>query len=418
MQLQSVKIKNFKGIEEKEIIFKSGFNLIKGANGTGKTSILEAIAVGLGGFIVGLPDVVTRHFSYDEVRTLYMKTGDGSYNKTNVMPLEVSIEAFLEGKKYKWTRGKSSINASRSTTQPRDICKKAEKMAEDSSTEFPILVYLSAGRVWSQRRERTENIFRKQYFRTIGYTDALIDASNVKLLLNWCMKMEMVAWQKEKKIAEYEAVKQAVARFMDIMEESEGHEVFYDKQEEQLMYKVNDAVLPIMQLSAGYQSLVWMAFDIAYRMAVLNPDKKEHITETRGIVLIDEIDMHLHPRWQWNIVNALKTVFPNVQFIAATHSPILFAASNDLWLIDVEEDEVKYTESRCGYDANAVLEMFMGAKSQNAETEKLIHSIYVAIRNKEYELAEKRIKDLADITDENHSEVVAAKMELKRSRSL
>ncbi|MDD6572029.1 MAG: AAA family ATPase [Thermoflexaceae bacterium] len=418
MQLQSVKIKNFKGIKEKDIIFKPGFNLIKGANGTGKTSILEAVAVGLGGFIAGLPDVTTRHFSSDEVRTVYMKTGDGSYNKTNVMPLEVSIDAILEGKEFKWTRGKSSINASRSTTQPRDICKMAEKMAEDSSTEFPVLVYLSASRVWSQRREKTENIFRKQYFRTVGYTDALIDASNVKLLMNWCMKMEMVAWQKEKKIAEYEAVKQAVAKFMDIMEESDGHEVFYDKQEEQLMYKVDDAILPIMQLSAGYQSLVWMAFDIAYRMAVLNPDKKEHITETKGVVLIDEIDMHLHPRWQWNIVNALKTVFPNVQFIAATHSPILFAASNDLWLIDVEEEEVQYTKSRCGYDANAVLEIFMGAKSQNEETEKLIHAIYVSIRNKQYEIAEEKIQELVNITSENYSEVVAARMELKRSQYL
>ena len=114
----------------------------------------------------------------------------------------------------------------------------------------------------------------------------------------------------------------------------------------------------------------------------------------------------------------MKTVFPNVQFIATTHSPILFAAFNDLWLIDVEEDEVKYMKSRCGYDANAVLEVFMGAKSQNPETEKLIHSIYVAIKNKEYELAEERIQDLANITNENHSEVVAAKMELKRSRCI
>lgn len=418
MQLKKISIKNFKGIEEKTIIFKPGFNLIKGSNGRGKTSILEAIAVGLGGFIAGLPDVTTRHFSSDEVRNVYMKMGDGSYDRTYVMPVEVSMEAVLDGEEFKWTRGKSSINASRSTTQPRDIYKKAEEMAGDNNIEFPVLVYLSAGRVWSQKRERTENIFRKQYFRTVGYTDALIDASSVKLLLNWCMKMEMVAWQKEKKIAEYEAVKQAVAKFMDIMEESEGHEVFYDKQEEQLMYTVENTVFPITQLSAGYQSLVWMALDIAYRMAVLNPNKKEHIAETKGIVLIDEIDMHLHPRWQWNIVNALQNVFPNVQFIAATHSPILFAASNDLWLIDVEEEEVNYTESKCGYDANAVLEIFMGAKSQNPETEKLIHSIYVAIHNKEYELAEAKIQELADITSENYSEVVAARMELKRSRHI
>ena len=91
-------------------------------------------------------------------------------------------------------------------------------------------------------------------------------------------------------------------------------------------------------------------------------------------------------------------MFSNVQFIAATHSPILFAASNDLWLIDVEKEEVNYTESRCGYDANAVLEIFMGAKSQNPETEKLIHSIYVAIRNKE-EARKKLIASVSEASD-------------------
>ena len=180
------------------------------------------------------------------------------------------------------------------------------------------------------------------------------------------------------------------------------------------MYKVDDKILPIMQLSAGYQSLVWMAFDIAYRMAVLNPDKKDAIAQTRGVVLIDEIDLHLHPRWQWNIVNALKSVFPNVQFIAATHSPILFAATDKLWLIDVEEDEVRYSESRCGYDANSVLEIFMGAKSKNSKTEELIHSIYVAIQNQEYKLAEERIEKLESITSENYPDVIMARMELKR----
>ena len=203
---------------------------------------------------------------------------------------------------------------------------------------------------------------------------------------------------------------------MDIMEDTEGHEVFYDKQEEQLMYKVGDNILPIGQLSAGYQSLVWMAFDIAYRMAVLNPYKKENIQYTRGVVLIDEIDLHLHPVWQWNIVKALRTVFPNVQFIAATHSPILLASSNELWLIDVEDEEIKYIESRFGYDANAILEMFMGAKSKNPETDKFIHSIYVDMREKKYNEAEIKIQKLADITSENNPDVVMARMELKRSQ--
>ncbi|MDO4554253.1 MAG: AAA family ATPase [Lachnospiraceae bacterium] len=416
MQISKVVIKNFRGIEHKEILFRPGFNIIKGINGTGKTSILEAVAVGLGGFIAGIPEVATRHFSSDEVRTVYERVGEGSMGKSYRMPLEVSITATLAGEEYTWTRSKSSIKASRSTTQPRDICKKAEEMAGDNKIELPLLAYLGAGRVWSQKREKTENVFRKQYFRTVGYTDALYDASNIKLLLNWCVKMEQIAWQKESKIAEYEAVKSAVSKFMDIMEDTNNHEVFYDRQEEQLMYRIDEMAHPIAQLSAGYQSLIWTAFDIAYRMAVLNPDKREHIAETSGIVLIDEIDMHLHPKWQWNVVSALRETFPNIQFIVATHAPILFASSDDLWLIDIEEDEVQYSDSRRGYDANAILESYMGVKSINAETDKLIHSIYVAINKKQYEEAGDRIHQLEEITSEIYPEVITAQMELARRR--
>ncbi len=113
MRLQYAKIKNFKGIEEWEINFKPGFNLIKGENGRGKTSLLEALAVGLGGFIAGIEGVATRHFSKDEIRQVYSVLGDGAYNKKHVVPIEVSLQ---------------SVKAARSTTQPREICKKAERL--------------------------------------------------------------------------------------------------------------------------------------------------------------------------------------------------------------------------------------------------------------------------------------------------
>ena len=97
MNLSNVKIKNFRNIEELDINFKPGFNLIKGKNGKGKTSVLEAIAVGLGGFISGITGVSTRHFNIDEVRTEYLKIGDGSYSKKYHVPTEVTIAAQLYG---------------------------------------------------------------------------------------------------------------------------------------------------------------------------------------------------------------------------------------------------------------------------------------------------------------------------------
>lgn len=402
MKLTSAKIKNFKGIEEWNIIFEPGFNLIKGVNGRGKTSVLEAIAVGLGGFVAGLDGVAMRHFSREEIRQVYTKVGDGSYDKKIVVPTEVYLEADVDGVSYDWVRGRKDIKTSRSTIQPRDICQKASLMANEENKELPVLAYLGAGRVWSQRRERVENIFRKQYFRTVGYTDALHDASNIKLLLNWCVKMEQVAWQKEKKIAEYEAVKKAVSDFMQYMEPGDVCRVFYDKQQEELMYERGQEVLPVMSLSAGYQSLVWMVFDIAYRMAVLNPFMKDDIAKASGIVLIDEIDMHLHPKWQWNIINALRNVFPNVQFIAATHSPILFASAKDVWLIDVDAEEIEYSHSHYGIDINTSLKTYQETIEMPVEVKQKADAFHDAMDAEKYETALAILEELENKTAPTH----------------
>lgn len=402
MKLYNVAIKNFRGIDTCDISFKQGFNLIKGENGKGKTSILEAIAVGLGGFVAGLEGVATRHFSQDEIRKVYTTVGDGSYDKKIVVPTEVYLQAEIDGYNYEWLRGRNNIKASRSTIQPKNVCKKASEMANEMTRELPILAYLGAGRVWSQRRERVENVFRKQYFRTVGYTDALHDASNIKLLLNWCVKMEQVSWQKEMKIAEYEAVKRAVSDFMQYMEPGSECNIFYDKQHEELMYKKDDTVLPVMSLSAGYQSLIWMVMDIAYRMAVLNPFMKEQIAKTSGVVLIDEIDMHLHPRWQWNIINALQNVFPNVQFIAATHSPILFASAKNVWLIDVDGGEIEYSDSHYGLDINTAINEYQETLEMPSEVKKKTDDFNNAMDAENYEVALSILEDLERNTAPTH----------------
>lgn len=406
MQIKSVDIRNFRGIAESSIDFKPGFNLIKGENGKGKTSILEAIAVGLGGFIAGFSDVATRHFSKDEIRKIIELTGDGSCNETYRVPIEVTIKADFDGEEYEWTRRRNSVSASRSTIQPRSICKKAEEMSLDSEAEYPVLIYEGAGRVWSQKREKSENVFKKKYPRSAGYIDTLLEASNIKLLLNWCVKMEQISWQKAQEIAEYEAVKRAVSDFMKYMNGGGYHRIFYDKQLEELMYNADDVLVSVSDLSAGYQSLIWMVFDIAYRMAILNPNKKEKICQTKGIVLIDEIDMHLHPKWQWNIIDSLRKVFPNVQFIATTHAPILFASAKGVWVIDIEHSEYAYGYSHYGIDINTALNDYQETDHIPLEVQKKVDQFYDALDEGNTDLAEEILEDLEKTTAPEHQMLI------------
>lgn len=413
MQLKRIEIINFKGIVNSTFDFSDGFNIIIGDNGVGKTSILEAISVALGGFIAGT-DANTKHFSNSEIRRVSELLGEGSYNQKYITPIQVTSTVDVNGPTFTWTRKKNSIKSARSTIEPRNICKEAARIVADSFAVLPVLSYQSAARMWSQKRDKTENVFREDFSRTVGYIDCLSDAANAKMLLNWCRKMEQISWQEDKKIAEYESVKKALANFIDIMCGGESGQVFYSKRTEELVYSHEKETLPIGFLSAGYQSAIWMVLDIAYRMAILNPNLKHNVTdETSGVVLIDEIDLHLHPNWQWNIVNALHVTFPKVQFIVTTHSPIIIASCKNENLIMIDSDmNIDYTESAYGYQINHVLTHYQKSDDRISGIGGQFKAFYEAIDEEKLSDARLILEKLKEIVNENDPDFVNARVTL------
>lgn len=173
-------------------------------------------------------------------------------------------------------------------------------------------------------------------------------------------------------IGEYEGAKAAVSRFMTIMEGDHSCSLYYEKQSEEILYVKDGIAEAISSLSAGYQSLIWMVFDIAYRMALLNPDLRDRIFEAPGVVLIDEPDIHLHPEWQWLLVEALRQVFPNIQFIIASHSPIILASVKSGLIIDVGDiQDISYREPAYGLDINDTLRQVQESADVPAEVAAL-----------------------------------------------
>lgn len=203
------------------------------------------------------------------------------------------------------------------------------------------------------------------------------EAANDKMLSNWCKRMEQISWQQGKVILEYEVVKRTVFKLMQFMQEDQRIRLFYDKRTEELVYSNEEEVLPVRLLSSGFRSLLGIVFDIAYRMAVLNPDLLEDIVDkTPGVVMIDEIDMHLHPKWQWKVVDALKNTFPMVQFIATTHSPIIIASCKEEKLIKLQLEDIfldKPSEiipgkTVKGWMVDNVLKNYMNTENRDPET--------------------------------------------------
>jgi predicted ATP-binding protein involved in virulence len=155
--------------------------------------------------------------------------------------------------------------------------------------------------------------------RFAGYRDCLNPASDVKRLLEWFKTQELSALQRGNQSATLEAARKAILSCVP-----DASQVEFDIARDDLMLRFADKSLPFAYLSDGYRSMVALATDIAIRCATLNPHFKDmSLHETPGVVLIDELDLHLHPRWQRRLIDDLLRTFPRIQFVGTTHSPFI-----------------------------------------------------------------------------------------------
>jgi predicted ATP-binding protein involved in virulence len=126
----------------------------------------------------------------------------------------------------------------------------------------------------------------------------------------------------------------------------ESGEIVYSSRYEELALKKSDGtIITFNALSDGYRNVIKLITDIAVRMCILNPYLKDRaLIETPGIVMIDEIDLSLHPNWQRSIIGLLKSIFPKVQFMCTTHSPFIIQSLDRGELINLDSsDGVQYS---------------------------------------------------------------------------
>ena len=417
MYLDKIIVKNYKAISDMEVQFTPGVNLLIGDNGVGKSSMLEAIVVAISGMFKGVAGVSAKGIMQNDIHFKVKGKGDASTEILYGRPSEITTFFNMDDenfclKKYR----ESEDGSSRTKMEDTGIGKKMQEKVNSSDAILPLLCFQSDARVWQKRRgDFGKGLKKKLNDRRCGYIGCLDYYLDIKGIQEWCLKMEVAAFQKKKQVKEYEVFKWLVSRFMYIVNElDEVPDIYYSSQFEEMVYQEGNAAMPITLLSAGYQSLLWMIMNLAYRWALLNPDITENIDKAKGIVLIDEIDMHLHPKWQWKIIKALEKTFPNVQFILTTHSPIVISSCKNEHLILITDDqEIVYLENAYGYSVQDVLNFRQGTVEKPEEIKILADQFYQAMEEDNYQAAEKILKGMADILGENHADVKAAREELE-----
>lgn len=342
MLISSMNIKNFRCFNNIDIAFHDKCTILIGSNGSGKSSILDALAIGLGSYIAALDIIVHNTIRKEDAHYKMYELGS-IINRDAQYPVALSYNAKFRKKNIFWKRSLNSKDSRATTVDARmitDIAKKDQARLRAGGTRLilPLIAYYGTGRLWMQKRERPNRASSsKSESRVNGYLDCLDAASNEKLMLKWFEKMTYSQLQQGQTIPELEVVKSAIAQcyksvnpeILDVqcLFDINGHDIeITTKKKCASSQSLLVEKMPLRLLSDGIKSTLSMVADIAYRMAVLNPKLLETILlETPGVVLIDELDMHLHPAWQKKIVNALCTIFPKVQFVCTTHAPSIFA---------------------------------------------------------------------------------------------
>jgi predicted ATP-binding protein involved in virulence len=169
----------------------------------------------------------------------------------------------------------------------------------------------------------------------------------------------------------------------------------------------------VNQLSDGEKCLIALIGDLARRLAIANPILRNPL-EGSGVVLIDEIDLHLHPRWQRMLIPRLIKTFPNCQFFISTHSPQVLGEIDPqhIWFLHQDEQtlEIDYSKpsQAFGLSSGEILEESMDANRRNLEVDQRINKIFSLIDGEKFTTAKRDINALKKIVHGNIPDLVKA----------
>lgn len=426
MYLEALSLHNFRGFENISITFHKNLTVIVGINGAGKTSILEGAAVALSSMFVKMDGLTGKKIITDYAHLKSFAVGSVKDVQAQY-PVDIAAEGSIDDKDISWKRSLSSSTGQTLFGEAKDITSigvEYQKQLREGNTRLalPMIAYYGTGRLWDYHREKQNDVFEINN-RLNGYLDCVDGTANIKLMMNWFAKMTIQKYQNQELglggVPELDAVYEAMETCYRRITGCEYVKMQYNMgtKELEVAYRdINDNIMriPINQLSDGYKSTISLVADIAYRMAVLNPQLLSNVCkETRGVVLIDEIDLHLHPTWQQCILSDLQAIFPNIQFIVTTHAPAVIntVAQDHIRILNNGNIFNAPTETY-GKDANGVLKTIMNANERPIYIKEKFGAFYDAIADSNYSQAESILVELKDLLGEGDPELTACELKL------
>lgn len=369
MQIARLRLESYRRFDSLELGFHPDLTVIAARNGRGKTTVLEAVAAALGPFVGAFDEGHAEHIKQTDVRR--KPVGVLGMNELQ-FPVVISADLRDGNRTVVSERRLNGVKSRTTTKDALDLIRWGKGLQEavrkGKPVDLPVVVYYNSQRL--ARSEKNTGTLTKTIItasRMASYSDSLSSTvSSYAQLQYWMKSMTLAVVQQEyihhnlgpssqandsqRRVSNQQAdLLRSVSLAVETVVHGEGwHDFKYDISHGALtMRHVEHGELPVSFLSDGIRAVVALTADLAVRCARLNGHFGDRASlQSSGIVLIDEIELHLHPAWQQRIVQGLRNAFPKLQLILTTHSPQVLSTIERASIREVFELEPGKGEAR------------------------------------------------------------------------
>lgn len=372
VRLHALELANFRGFQSVRLDLDGArTTALVGANGSGKSTVLDAIAFALSWLPARLRSVNGNghRIDYDDIR-----------NSELVARIQATA-SLSDGDPQSWTLGRAQQGSGETgDTDLSAIQAWAQQLGGKDLVEgrqtLPVLSYYPTNRVVLDIPAR---IRKRHAFNALSTYDEALESSSTQFrtFFEWFREHEDL--ENERRIDDQDhrdpqltAVRAAIESLLP------GYRDLRIRRAPQRMeVRKNDVLLRVDQLSDGEKCLLALAGDLALRLALANPGVDEPLAGP-GIVLIDEVELHLHPAWQRVVLQRLEETFPGCQFIVSTHSPLVLSQirPDAVWLLDPQAEPAARQLSTWGQDAERILEEALDTPSRPDWAQRKLDALF------------------------------------------
>lgn len=456
MEIKSFTIHNLGRFTKNEPIrvapterFSSNITVFVGDNGAGKTIILKALATSLSWFIARLRTEKGNGTPIPE---------EAIANEIVSGAIDILVTDAVGGGEFKWRLAKTKQGRKGEFASDLSEVNKLADYYRNSltynlrNTNLPLIAFYPVERVVLDIPLKIRG--RHSFEQLDGYENSLSQGVDFRRFFEWFREREDIENQPNLEESEDIVIKttQQAKLLSDLLE---AHQAGDDKRATQILKKLTETAKPkdaqlnavrvalsvflpdfenlrvnrkptlhmavdkdgesfnISQLSQGEKSLMALVGDIARRLAMMNPALDNPLLG-KGVILIDEVDMHLHPSWQRSLVSRFIETFPNCQFVLTTHSPLVISDNKDILVYSLDNGTLDELSSQYGKDANTVLVDVMDTESRNEYISYQLNDLLDAISISDLAKANELINILEQELPRNHIELVKARLLLRK----